>query len=458
MTSPVASLLESAGRGRQAPHSADAEISVLGAMLLDAAAIGRALELSLRSEDFYSHANRTLFASIVRLYEKAQVVDPVTIKEDLRRNGELDRIGGELYLTDVLSSVPTIANVHYHAQIVLDHSIRRRLIAVGTEVVADAYEKPDDADTLLDKAERSIFAIADRRLKAGFRHIGSFLHRTVELIEALQKNPDQVTGVPSGFDDLDRLTGGFQLSDLVIVAARPAVGKTSFALNVAQHASIKRDIPVAIFSLEMSTEQLVQRVICSEARIDARKMRIGRIGVAEWPRIVRACDRLQNAKIYIDDTPALSILEMRAKSRRLKSEIDLGLIVVDYLQLMEVGAGYSRADNRQQEITVISRSLKALAKELNTPVVALSQLSRAVEQRTGKPRLSDLRESGSIEQDADVVIFLYQEESDAPDSDKSKGLVEVMVAKHRNGPVGSVKLRFAKEFTRFENYSERTEF
>ncbi|MGH2617708.1 MAG: replicative DNA helicase, partial [Thermomicrobiales bacterium] len=421
---------------------------------LDPAAIGRAVEASLREDDFVPPAHQVIFRAMLRLYDRRQAVDPVTLKEELRRTGDLERAGGDTYLAEVIGSVPTIANVEHHARIVLDNATKRKLIAVGTQIVGDAYDRPDDAIVLLDQSEKRIFEIAERRLRPGFSHIGRHLHSTVELLENLGRNPDQVTGVPSGFKDLDALTGGFQLSDLIIVAARPAVGKTSFALNVALHAAITRNIPVGIFSLEMSMEQVVQRAISTEARIDVRKMRTGRVQ-NDWPNIIRACDRLQVAKIYIDDSPALSVLEMRAKARRLKSEIDFGLLVVDYLQLMEVGSGY-KVENRQQEITIISRQLKALAKEINVPVIALSQLSRAAEQRSGAPRLSDLRESGSIEQDADIVIFLYPTDDDKQDATKS--LIEVNLAKHRNGPTGDLTLHFARHYTRFGDYSRREEF
>lgn len=449
-----------AGRAheRAVPRSTDAEIAVLGAMLLDESAVSRAIEAGLREEDFYSIAHRAIFRAALSLYEQRQVIDPLTLKEQLRKTGSLENVGGETYLADVISSVPTTANVEYHARIVLEHALRRRLINVGTQIVSDAYDKPAEADVLVDEAERRIFELADRRLRVGFVHIGRLLHGTIELIDNLSKNPDRVTGVASGLVDLDYLTAGFQLSDLIIVAGRPRMGKTSLALTIAQNASIRHDIPVAIFSLEMSKEQLIQRFLASEAAVDAQKMRTGHLAKDEWQRIIRAADRLQNAKIYLDDTPALSILELRAKARRLKSEVDIGLVVLDYLQLMEVGPGISRTDNRQQEIATISRSLKALAKELNVPVIALSQLSRAPEQRTDhRPNLADLRESGAIEQDADLVIFLYREEVYRPEAENVQGLAEVIVAKHRNGPSGSVTVSFRKEFTRFDNFSPRRE-
>jgi replicative DNA helicase len=443
---------------RPAPRSLEAEVAVLGAMMLEENAIAKAIESGMREDDFYSPTHRALFRAMVELYEQRQAVDPITLKEELRRTDRLEGIGGESYLADVIAAVPTTANIEYHARIVLENSVRRRLIAAGTQIVLDAYEKPLQADLLLDHAERRIFELADRRLRTGFLHIGRLLHQTIELVDNLSKNPDRVTGVPSGLIDLDHLTTGFQLSDLVIVAGRPRMGKTSLALTIAQNASIRHDVPVAIFSLEMSKEQLVQRFISSEAGVDAQKMRTGHLARDEWQRIIRAADRLQNAKIYLDDTPALSILEMRAKARRLKSEIDIGLVIVDYLQLMELGAGVSRADNRQQEISTISRSLKALAKELNVPVVALSQLSRAPEQRIDhRPNLADLRESGAIEQDGDLVLFLYRDEIYHPDNEKVQGLADVIIAKHRNGPGGTVTVRFNKEFTRFTNYSERRE-
>ncbi len=389
--STAPSILDSR-QGRPAPQSVEAEAAVLGAMLLDASAIGRAVETGLRDEDFYHDHHRAIFQAILRLYDARQAVDPLTLSEELRRHGDLERAGGDEYLAEVVSAVPTTANVEYHARIVLEHSIKRRLIAVGSEIVADAFERPEESDSLLDRAEKRIFEIAERRLRPGFIHIKPLLHQTVELLDRISQNPEDVTGVPSGFRDLDRMTSGFQLSDLIIVAGRPGTGKTSFALNVALHASLERPVPVALFSLEMSRDQLVQRMLCSEARVDSKKLRF------EWKKqdrfkyIIDVVNRLYGAKLYIDDTPGMSVLEMRAKARRLKSEVDLGLVVVDYLQLMEVGPGFKRPENRQQEITLISRSLKALAKELNVPVMALSQLSRAAEQHAGPPRLSDLRE------------------------------------------------------------------
>ena len=466
MNSSIAPSLLDSRQVRPAPQSAEAEAAVLGAMLLDTSAIGRAIETGLRDEDFYHDHHRVIFQAVLRLYDARQAVDPLTLSEELRRHGDLERAGGDEYLAEVVSAVPTTANVEYHARIVLEHAIKRRLIAVGSEIVADAFERPEESDSLLDRAEKRIFEIAERRLRPGFIHIRPLLHQTIDLLDSLSQHPDDVTGVPSGFRDLDHRTAGFQLSDLIIVAGRPGTGKTSFALNVVLHASLERQIPVAVFSLEMSRDQLAQRMLCSEAKIDSKRLRI------EWKNqerskfIVRVCDRLANAKVYIDDTPAMSVLEMRAKARRLKSEVDLGLIVVDYLQLMEVGTGYRRPENRQQEITVISRALKALAKELNVPVMALSQLSRAAEQHGGPPRLSDLRESGSIEQDSDLVLFLYQD----PEGGKSdKGgfaspleqttlQMDLIIAKHRNGPTGQVRLVFNRQYTRFESFSGRTDF
>ena len=446
------------GGGRRPPHSAEAELAVLSAMVLDPTAIARVVGAHLAEDDFHLPAHRPIFRAIVSLFERRQAVDPLTLREELRRTNTLAAAGGDAYLGEVVAAVPTSANVEHHARIVLDYSLKRRLIAVGTRIEADAFERPEEADVLLDESEKRIFEIAERRLREGFVHIHRLLHRTIELIESLGQNPSHVTGVPSGFTDLDKMTAGFQLADLVIVAGRPSSGKTSLCLGIAQNASVRHDVPVAIFSLEMSKDQLVQRMLSSEARIDAQKMRIGALSPKEWQAIVRACDKLQNAKIYIDDTPALSILEMRAKARRLKSEIDLGLIVVDYLQLMEVGGSPGRIENRQQEISVISRSLKGLAKELNVPVVALSQLSRAPEQRTDhRPTLSDLRESGSLEQDSDLVLLLYRDEMYNTRSEDA-GLAEVIVGKHRNGPTGMVKLSFAREFTRFDNHTPRPDF
>jgi len=441
---------------RVPPQAAEAEMAVLGSMLLSQEAVGRAIEILGEEENFYSSAHRRIYRACINLYEKNQAVDLVTVSEELRRLKWLDDVGGSVYLTRLAESVATSANIEYYARIVLEKAVLRRLINVATQIVAAGYEGTENPEELLDRAEQMIFSIKERRLRRQLLPMRSFIHESFELVEKLYREKKHITGVETGFIELDEMTSGLQPSDLIIVGARPSVGKTAFALNIAQHAAIVKRIPVAIFSLEMSKEQLVLRMLCSEARVSSHKVRSGYIAQSEWPALQSAAGVLFEAPLYIDDSAALTPLELRAKARRLKAEVDLGLVVVDYLQLMR-GAG--RAENRQQEISEISRSLKALAKELNVPVIALSQLSRVSVQRgqDSRPILSDLRESGAIEQDADVVIFLHRnlaayksrEEGREPSLDTE--LAEVIVAKQRNGPQGFFKLVFFKDYTRFEN-------
>ena len=424
-------------------------------MLIDQDAVLRAIEF-VDDTMFYAERHRRIFRAMVTIAERGGVVDPLTLSDELGRRGELEASGGKDYVGFLVDVVPTAANIEYHAQIVREKAILRRLIEVSTSVVAEAFEGRTTARELLDEAESKIFLVSQQQTKDGFTRIKELLWPTMERIEALQRGGKTVTGVASGFNDLDELTSGFQPAELIIVAARPSMGKTAFTLNIAQHAAIEHSVPVAFFSLEMSKESLVQRMLTSEARIDAQRLRKGMLRDDDFPRLARAAGILSSAPVWIDDTPGLSLLEMRSKARRLKADAGVGLVIVDYLQLMQ---GPSRVESRQQEVSMISRGLKALAKELNVPVVALSQLSRAPEQRTGdnkRPQLSDLRESGAIEQDADLIMFLYRQEFyDGPtdkDGNSLEGKAEVIVGKQRNGPTGLVNLFFHKQYTRFESY------
>jgi replicative DNA helicase len=444
--------------GRRAPWSNEAEQAVLGAMLLDQDAALKAAEI-LDDSMFYKEAHRLLFRAMVGLTERGDVVDPVTLREELAKRGDLDRAGGMEYVAALLDVVPTAASIEYHSRIVLDKAVLRRLVEAATEIIQDVYEARAESSTVLDNAEHRIFQVAQYRRSEDFSRLKELIWPTMERIEQLQGGQGIVTGVASGFLDLDRLTAGFQRSDLVIIAARPSMGKTSFVLNCVQHAAIEHQVGVGVFSLEMSKEALVQRLLCSEGLVDAQRLRRGALRDDDYPKLARAAGLLGTAPIWIDDSAALTPLAMRSKARRLKAEHDIGMVVVDYLQLMQ---GPSDIENRQQEISYISRSLKALAKELEVPVVALSQLSRAPEQRSGegrRPQLSDLRESGAIEQDADLVCFIYRQEfydgSVDKDGNNIEGLAELIVGKQRNGPTGSVNLYFKKEYTRFDNRTQR---
>jgi replicative DNA helicase len=444
-------------RDRRAPWSEDAERAVIAAMLMDQDALLRATEHVVDSM-FYREGHRRIFRAMVTISERGDVVDPLTLVEELNRRGELEAVGGKDYIGFLLDVVPTAANVEYHARIVQEKAILRGVIETCTTLVTEAYEGKLLAADLLDEAEQRVFQLSQSRGTDGFMRIKQLMWPTMERIEALQRGGRSVTGVPSGFNDLDEMTSGFQPSDLIIVAARPSMGKTALVLNIAQHVAIEENTPVAVFSLEMSKESLVQRMLTAEARVDSQLLRKGKLRDDEYPRIAKAAGILSSAPIWIDDTPGVSLLEMRSKARRLKAETDIGLVIVDYLQLMTGPT----SENRQQEISMISRSLKALAKELHVPVLALSQLSRAPEQRTGegkRPQLSDLRESGAIEQDADLVMFIYRPEVyeglQDKDGNSLEGRAEIIVGKQRNGPTGSVNLYFHKSYTRFENYSPR---
>ena len=445
-------------KDRRPPYSEDAEQAVLSAMLMDPDAILRATEF-VDDTMFYREGHRRIFRAMLALSEKGDVVDPLTLSEELARTGSLESSGGKDYIGFLVDAVPTAANIEYHARIVREKALRRRLIEVSTAIVAEAFESGAPSTELLDEAEHKIFEVNQSRGAEGFTRIKELLWPTMERIEEIQRGGGSITGVASGFKDLDELTAGFQPSDLVIVAARPSMGKTAFVLNIAQNAALDNNVPVAFFSLEMSKEQLVQRLLTSEGRVDAQRLRKGKLHDDEFVRLGRAAGILSHAPIWIDDTPAMTLLEMRSKARRLKMEHNIGMVVVDYLQLMQ---GPTNTESRQQEISYISRSLKALARELRIPVVALSQLSRAPEQRTAenkRPQLSDLRESGAIEQDADLVMFIFRQEMyDGPtdkDGNSLEGRAEIIVGKQRNGPTGFVNLYFNKTYTRFENLSPR---
>lgn len=438
--------------GKVPPQNLDAELSILGGILLDNNAINNVIEL-LSASDFYRESHTKIFNTMIDVAEKGEPVDLITLSDALKTAGLLEEVGGPAYIASLADGVPTAANIGYYAKIVKEKAILRGLINTATDIVTKGYEESTDVDDFLDYAESRIFEISENKVKPSFFPIKSIVKDSFKTIEELYGRKDLVTGVPTGFSELDKMTSGFQSSDLIIIAGRPSMGKTAFALNVGLNAVKEgRDEvkPVAIFSLEMSKEQLVSRMLCSEARVDASRLRGGYLADSDWPKLTRAAGVLSEAPLYIDDTPAISVLEMRAKSRRLKADKGLGMIIVDYLQLMR---GRDGMKSREQEISEISRSLKALAKELDLPVVALSQLSRAVEQRGGdkRPMLSDLRESGSIEQDADIVMFVFREEFYKRDDDDLKGLAEIIIGKQRNGPIGTAKLAWLSEYTRFED-------
>ena len=435
------------------PQSIEAEIAVLGSMLLDHEAISQAIEI-LAEDSFYKESHRKIYSVIVKLFDESKGVDLVTIVEELKRNNILDEVGGPSYITSLASSVPTAANFVHYAKIVKEKMLLRKLINVSTQVVSEAYGADQDVDNLLDRAEQLIFEVSSRKVESRFTPLREVIKNSIETIDNLYQRKENVTGIATGFRELDIRTAGLQPSDLIVVAGRPSMGKSALAACIAEHAAVIEKMPVAFFSLEMSKEQLVQRALCSHARVDAHKVRTGFLSQSDWPKLVSAAGKLSEAPMYIDDSPGITVLEIRTKARRLKAQFDIKLIVLDYLQLMQ---GPSKADNRQQEISEISRSLKALARELNVPIIAISQLSRAVEQRSDhRPQLSDLRESGAIEQDADLVLLLLREEYYNP-TEENKGVAEVIIAKQRNGPVGSLKLAFIGEYVRFENLSKSEE-
>ena len=431
---------------RTLPHNLEAEKCVLGAILISNEAFNHAAEL-IDSGDFFREAHRRIFDKMVSLNERGQVIDLVTLKEELGRSGKLQEVGGPAYIAGLPDGVPRSTNIEHYARIIKEKATLRNLIQSATRIITTAYEAEQDADLVLDQAEKAIFEIAEDRIRAGFVPLRDLVQHSFATIEKLHEHKGLVTGVPTGFEDLDALTSGLQPSDLIIVAARPSMGKTSFILNVAQHVGIKTSMTVGVFSLEMAKEQLFLRMLTSEARIDAHRFRGGFLTERDYGNLSKTLGVLADAHVFIDDTPAIGVLEMRAKARRLMAEHNLNLLIVDYIQLMQ---GRGRFENRTQELASISRALKGLAKELNVPVVALSQLSRAPESRSEhRPQLSDLRESGALEQDADLVLFIYREDQYSS-TDENTGVAEIIVGKQRNGPTGTVKLAFLKEYTRFE--------
>ncbi len=429
------------------PHNLEAEQAVLGAIMLESD-MGSPVFAILQPEDFYRDNHRYLFAAIRDLFEKGEPVDLVSVAESLRQQGRLELIGGIATISEIARSVPSAANVEYYARIVAEKSLLRQLIRTANSLAERGYDPGEEAMALLAEAEKMILDLSQRQILEGFVSIRAILLETFEKIETLYANKGNLTGVPTFFQQLDRLTSGWQPSDLIIIAARPSMGKTALALNMAQNAAVRAKIPIVLFSLEMSKEQLVQRMLCSEAMVDQQRVRTGELLDTDWPKLTRAVGPLSDAPIFIDDTVGITLAELRSKVRRLKIENDLGLIIIDYLQLM---SGGKKSENRQQEVAQISRGLKGIARELKVPVIALSQLNRGVEQRQDKrPIMSDLLESGAIEADADVISFIYRDEYYHPESDK-KGIAEIIVAKQRNGPVGTVELGYLKEFTKFVN-------
>lgn len=433
---------------RVLPHNLEAEQAVLGAVLLDGSAFAQASE-RLRGDDFYRTAHRLIYEVMMEVSEQGDPIDLITVSAMLKDRHHLEEVGGVSYLSQLANAVPTSANVSYYAEIVEEKALLRRLIQTATHIVSSGYASEDDVGDLLDDAEKKILEVGNLRSGSGFIKIKDVLMDVFERVERLNLNKGALTGVASGYLELDRMTSGFQPSDLIIIAARPSVGKTAFALNVAQNAGVRSGETVAIFSLEMSAPQLVQRMVCAESNVDANRLRTGDLQDSDWQKLSMAIGTLSEANIYIDDSPGITVGEIRAKCRRLKQESNLGLIIIDYLQLIH-GRGRN-SDNRQQEVSEISRTLKSIARELEVPVIALSQLSRGVEQRQDKrPLMSDLRESGSIEQDADIVAFLYRDDYYNPETEKPN-IVEVIVAKQRNGPVGTIELVFLKNYNKFVN-------
>ncbi|MGZ3495075.1 MAG: replicative DNA helicase [Thermodesulfobacteriota bacterium] len=431
------------------PQHIEAEQSVLGGILIENYAINKVMEI-LKPDDFYRDSHRKIFEALIVLSERDEPADSITLTNELKNSGHLDSVGGASYVASLIDLIPTAANIEYYAKIVREKAILRKLIQTSTDIITQSYEDRGDVEGFLDEAERAIFDISENRVRPSFYPIKDVVKGSFKILERLYEKKELVTGVPSGFKELDRMTAGFQPSDLIIVAGRPSMGKTAFCLNLAQYAAIEKKNPVAIFSLEMSKEQLVIRMLCSEAHVEGTKLRSGFLGESDWPRLTIAAGNLSDAPIYIDDSAALSVLELRAKARRLKTERGgLGMLIVDYLQLMK---GRARVESRQQEISEISRSLKALAKELNIPVIAVSQLSRKTEERTGnRPQLSDLRESGAIEQDADLILFIYRDEVyNRSEDNPNRGKAEIIIGKQRNGPIGKVELAFLDKFTTFK--------
>ncbi|PKR77413.1 replicative DNA helicase [Halalkalibacillus sediminis] len=437
---------------RTPPHNIEAEQSVLGAVFLEPNAIVSASEI-LEADDFYRISHQRLFETMVRLTDKGEPIDLVTITTELSDLQILDEVGGVSYLTDIANSVPTAANIEYYARIVQEKSMLRRIISAATNIVTNTYEESEEVEDVLDYAEKTMLDVSQSKTSSKFRNIKDVLINVYDNIEQLHHHDEDVTGVPTGYKDLDHITSGFQKNDLIIIAARPSVGKTAFALNISQNVAVNAQENVAIFSLEMGAEQLVMRMLCAEGNIDAQRLRTGSLQSEDWGKLTMAMGSLSDAGIFIDDTPGVKVNEIRSKCRRLKQEQGIGMVMIDYLQLIQ-GSGNSR-ENRQQEVSEISRQLKALARELEVPVVALSQLSRGVEQRQDKrPMMSDLRESGSIEQDADIIGFLYRDDY-YDDESENENIIEIIIAKQRNGPIGTVELAFVKEYNKFVDLDRR---
>jgi replicative DNA helicase len=446
--------------GKVQPQALALEEAVLGAIMLDKEAISIVLDI-LRDHSFYLESHQMIYRAMIFLYGKSLPIDLLTVTEELRTRGQLDTIGGAYYLVELSNRVASAANIEYHARIISQKHIQRELISVSTKVISDAFDETTDVFDLLDEAESNLFAITDKNLRKNFESMESLSAKFMKQIEILSKKEDGLTGVPSGFKLLDKLTAGWQPSDLIIIAARPAMGKTAFTLGLARNAAVQYNMPVAFFSLEMSSLQLVQRIVAMESELKGENLKIGKLDKNEWAILHNTVEKLSRAPLFIDDTPGINIFELRAKCRRLKTQHDIKLIMIDYLQLMSGGAGEGKGmGNREQEISSISRSLKGLAKELNVPVIALSQLSRAVESRGGakRPQLSDLRESGAIEQDADIVSFIYRPEyyklDTFEDDTPAYNAAEIIIAKHRNGSIGEVKLTFQKEISKFSDYDD----
>lgn len=447
--------IESLSGGRLPPSSIDSEKSVLGAVMIDNEALNLVLEV-IRSEDFYQRTHQVIFEAMMEVYERREPIDIITLSNQLKASNQIDAAGGVEYLSHLVDIVPTAANTQYYARIIKEMSLRRKLIHEVSQISNEAFEVSGELDQFIDSVEQRIFKVSESRVNPSFVKAGDIVQHSIKDVEQRFVNKDSITGVPTGFYDFDELTSGLQPSDLVIIAGRPSMGKTSLALSIARNVSLGANKAVAIFSLEMSKEQIVTRLLCSEARVSNSKVRSGKLGESDFPRLVDAASTVAQAEIYIDDTPAISVLEMRAKVRRLHRENPLSLVIVDYMQLMRGTA--RRQERREQEISEISAAMKALAKELNIPVIALSQLNRSVESRQDKrPMMSDLRESGAIEQDADIIGFVYRDEVYHPET-PDKGVAEFIISKHRNGSIGTVRMSFQAELTLFENLTEGDDY